>query len=394
MSILMVGLSLLTMVATTYAWVGLLSNSTLDQFNINVKQATEDDADYGIEMSLTGEEGTFSDSIDLIELKKQILMNTGMYNLSNLDTENKVNEAFRRHRMVQCSAHLSSYDHNYFERFTDMNNMTTKNYFMFDLYISLYRKDGVEDLGDQNLSIYLRQVENDEGRLEIIDSDVYSTNIINKLVYPSFNPSGRNILGNGIDFGQTIYGKVSVKTSTAARIAFQKFDPQPIGQTAWSYGNLRDLKVFRTGTEFPSYNSTTGVYDLFHIGHLNLLKNAKGMCDKLIVGVTVDELVAYKGKRSMIPFEDRIELVRSCRYVDAAVPQYDMDKLTACKKLGAEFLFVGDDWYGTDKWREYEKQFSEAGIRIVYFPYTKGISSTKINEALNVVRKFDLHDVK
>ena len=139
---------------------------------------------------------------------------------------------------------------------------------------------------------------------------------------------------------------------------------------------------------------TTGVFDLFHIGHLNLLKNAKGMCDKLIVGVTVDELVAYKGKQSMIPFEDRIELVRSCRYVDAAVPQYDMDKLTACKKLGAEFLFVGDDWYGTDKWKEYEKNFEAEGIKIVYFPYTKGISSTKIDEALKVVRKFDLHDVK
>ena len=94
---------------------------------------------------------------------------------------------------------------------------------------------------------------------------------------------------------------------------------------------------------------TTGVYDLFHIGHLNLLKNAKGMCDKLIVGVTVDELVAYKGKRAMIPFEDRIEIVRSIKYVDAAVPQYDMDKLAACKKLGAKFLFVGDDWYGTEK---------------------------------------------
>lgn len=139
---------------------------------------------------------------------------------------------------------------------------------------------------------------------------------------------------------------------------------------------------------------TTGVFDLFHIGHLNLLKNAKGMCDKLIVGVTVDELVAYKGKQSMIPFEDRIELVRSCRYVDAAVPQYDMDKLSACKKLGAEFLFVGDDWYGTDKWKEYEKHFETEGIKIVYFPYTKGISSTKIDEALNVVRKYDLHDVK
>ena len=74
---------------------------------------------------------------------------------------------------------------------------------------------------------------------------------------------------------------------------------------------------------------TTGVYDLFHIGHLNLFKNAKGMCDKLIVGVTVDELVSYKGKQALIPYEDRIELVRSCKYVDATVPQYNMDKLTA-----------------------------------------------------------------
>ena len=139
---------------------------------------------------------------------------------------------------------------------------------------------------------------------------------------------------------------------------------------------------------------TTGVYDLFHIGHLNLLKNAKGLCDKLVVGVTVDELVAYKGKKSMIPFEDRIEIVRSIKYVDAAVPQYDMDKLAACKKLGAKILFVGDDWYDTEKWKEYEKQFEAEGIKIVYFPYTKGISSTKINEALNAVRKHDLTDVK
>lgn len=131
---------------------------------------------------------------------------------------------------------------------------------------------------------------------------------------------------------------------------------------------------------------TTGVYDLFHIGHLNLLKNAKGMCDKLIVGVTVDRLVSYKGKKAFIPFEDRIEIVRSCRYVDAVVPQYDMDKLAACRKLGASLLFVGDDWYGSDKWKEYEKSFLKEGIRIVYFPYTKGISSTKITEALHQVR--------
>ena len=108
----------------------------------------------------------------------------------------------------------------------------------------------------------------------------------------------------------------------------------------------------------------------------------------------MDELVAYKGKQAMIPFEDRIELVRSCKYVDAAVPQYDMDKLAACKKLGASFLFVGDDWYGTEKWKRYEEDFAKEGIKIIYFPYTKGVSSTKITEALNAVRKHDLTDVK
>ena len=131
---------------------------------------------------------------------------------------------------------------------------------------------------------------------------------------------------------------------------------------------------------------TAGVYDLFHIGHLNLLKNAKGMCDKLIVGVTTDELVSYKHKRAMIPFEDRVEIVRSVKYVDAVVPQEDMDKLTMCKKLKANVMFVGDDWYDTEKWQQFEEEFKEAGIQIVYFPYTKGISSTQIAKALDFMR--------
>lgn len=139
---------------------------------------------------------------------------------------------------------------------------------------------------------------------------------------------------------------------------------------------------------------TAGVYDLFHMGHLNLLKNAKGMCDKLVVGVTVDELVKYKGKQAMIPFDERIEIVRSCKYVDAAVPQYDMDKLTMCKKLGAKILFVGDDWYNTEKWNKYEEEFKKEGIKIIYFPYTKSISSTKIREALQYSRGSDLMDLK
>lgn len=137
---------------------------------------------------------------------------------------------------------------------------------------------------------------------------------------------------------------------------------------------------------------TTGVFDLFHIGHLNLLKNAKGMCDRLIVGVTVDELVHYKGKSALIPFEDRIEIVRSCKFVDAAVPQYDMNKLKACKELGASILFVGDDWYGTRIWQDYERDFADEGIKIVYFPYTKGVSSTKIAQTLKEVRGWTITD--
>ena len=139
---------------------------------------------------------------------------------------------------------------------------------------------------------------------------------------------------------------------------------------------------------------TAGVYDLFHIGHLNLLKNAKGMCDKLIVGVTVDELVSYKNKKAFIPYEERIEMVRSCKYVDAVVPQENMDKLSMCKKLGASYLFVGDDWYGTEEWENYEEEFKENNIKIIYFPYTNGISSTKIREILKVQRGSDLSDLK
>lgn len=135
---------------------------------------------------------------------------------------------------------------------------------------------------------------------------------------------------------------------------------------------------------------TAGVYDLFHIGHLTLLKNARGLCDKLIVGVTVDELVLYKGKHAMIPYSDRAEIIRAIKYVDAVVPQYDMDKLAMCKKLKANVLFVGDDWYDTEKWKQYEEEFNKEGIKIVYFPYTKGVSSTQISKALNAVR--DIHE--
>jgi glycerol-3-phosphate cytidylyltransferase len=137
---------------------------------------------------------------------------------------------------------------------------------------------------------------------------------------------------------------------------------------------------------------TSGVFDLFHIGHLNLLKNASGMCDKLIVGVTTDDLSLYKGKKPLIPFEDRIEIVRSIRYVDAVIPQETMDKAAMCRKLKAAILFVGDDWYKTDKWNRIEHELNKIGVQVVYFPYTKGISSTKITDILKATRGWNIED--
>jgi glycerol-3-phosphate cytidylyltransferase len=131
---------------------------------------------------------------------------------------------------------------------------------------------------------------------------------------------------------------------------------------------------------------TSGVYDLFHVGHLNLLRNAKGMCDKLIVGVTSDELVSYKNKKAVIPHSERMEIVRSSRYVDSVVPQEDMDKFEMWKKLKFDVMFVGDDWFASEKWEELENQFKEVGVRIVFFPYTKGTSSTLLNQVLVKLR--------
>ena len=139
---------------------------------------------------------------------------------------------------------------------------------------------------------------------------------------------------------------------------------------------------------------TSGVYDLFHIGHLNLLKNAKGLCDKLIVGVSVDKLVEYKNKRSVIPFEERIEIVRNIKYVDAAIPQEELDKFKMWEKLHFDILFVGDDWFNSPSWQEMEKKFDKVGVRVVYFPYTKGTSSTLLNETLLNLRNSQEHVYK
>lgn len=132
------------------------------------------------------------------------------------------------------------------------------------------------------------------------------------------------------------------------------------------------------------FGYTTGVYDLFHIGHLNLLKKAKLECDYLIVGVTTDELCeSRKGKRPIIPFLERMEIVEHIKFVDEVVPQTHMDKMEAWNNLKFDKMFVGDDWKGSEKWNALEKEFSSVGVEIVYFPYTTHTSSSKLRRIID-----------
>ena len=128
---------------------------------------------------------------------------------------------------------------------------------------------------------------------------------------------------------------------------------------------------------------TTGVFDLFHVGHLEILRKAKENCDYLIVGVSTDELVQeYKNKRPIITFEQRIEIIKSIKYVDEVVVQSDRDKLSALHKIGFNIMFVGDDWKGSKMFLELESKFQKHGVEIFYFPYTKNISSTSLRSIL------------
>ncbi|WP_418960263.1 adenylyltransferase/cytidyltransferase family protein [Streptomyces tritici] len=129
-----------------------------------------------------------------------------------------------------------------------------------------------------------------------------------------------------------------------------------------------------------------GAYDLFHIGHLNILRHARSRCDYLVAGVVSDEMAELaKGRRPMIPLVERLEIVRSVKYVDAAFVETVPDKLETWKQVRFDVLFKGDDWRGTPKGDKLEKDFADVGVEIVYFPYTVHTSSTQLRRALDLL---------
>ncbi len=140
----------------------------------------------------------------------------------------------------------------------------------------------------------------------------------------------------------------------------------------------------------PIIGYTAGVYDMFHIGHLNVIRNAKAQCDYLIVAVSTDELVKKeKNKTPVIPFEERKEIVAAIKYVDEVVPQTDKNKLGAWQKYKFDKMFVGSDWQNTPQWKKYEEELNPHGVEIVYLPHTDGISST---ELASLIKKLLPHE--
>jgi len=128
---------------------------------------------------------------------------------------------------------------------------------------------------------------------------------------------------------------------------------------------------------------TTGVFDLFHIGHLNILKRAKSQCDELVVGITTDELcMKLKNKVPVISFDERCSIVESIRVVDRVVAQDRIDELADHELYGFDRIFKGSDWEGSPKWTALEKEFAKKGVEVIYFEYTASTSSTLVRSVL------------
>jgi glycerol-3-phosphate cytidylyltransferase len=131
---------------------------------------------------------------------------------------------------------------------------------------------------------------------------------------------------------------------------------------------------------------TTGVFDLFHIGHLNILRRSKENCDFLIVGVSTDSLCfENKHKFPVIPFDERVEIIKSIKYVDLVVYQNTMNKMEAWKQYQFHKMFVGNDWKGTEKWNKLELNFNKIGVTVEYFEYTLHTSSTLLRSILEKI---------
>ena len=280
LSIMLVVLSVLTMVATTYAWVGLLTGTTFDEFTINLQDHESKDAsEYGIELSLDGIH--FADQINPKELKRYLLYNTdptGVYkdylkkdlNGNYIINDNLVERDYVKLRVDQCTVERPENPGgelaNRLGYFKNIRGERTTNFLKFDLYLSIYKLNSSDDdTSEKKLDLYLRGnkplfVANDNS------NGIYNLNLFNAITYPSAIGEYRNnaILGNGtnqIKPNQMISGNVKVDITNSCRMAIEKFKAMPKGDPSVLEYDDDEIFIFQTGSIYPTYNQYTGVYD-------------------------------------------------------------------------------------------------------------------------------------
>ena len=261
LSIALVVLSLLTMVATTYAWVGLLTSSTFDEFSINLQFDDGEKSEYGLSFSLTGENGSFKEDISETEIQRVLLTNCGI-DVSKYN-DNYVNQAFMRNRLDQCTAvRTGAYS---LGNFTNMFGDPTTNYYWFDLYLSVFKIGDPEDaMADNRINLYLKDYVLQARETSTNPNGVYSMRMMNPVTYPGVNPAGENILGRdgGIPLGTTIQDNVAIDISNACRVAFEKYETTDKGDpSAATSISRKGLYIYQNGSTYPVFDSVKNVYD-------------------------------------------------------------------------------------------------------------------------------------
>ncbi len=322
--------SLLTMIATTFAWVGIVSNSTFDEFNIKLK-VDDDRGDYGVQLSLDGRPGTFSDSIDSIAVKRQLLKNIG-HNSNVIDnaSENTINATFAQQKLDQVTLqknaiHPDLFNSNELQYFEDMNGQISRRFFWLDIYASMYVATASAS-SDVPLSLFLR------GSI-LSSDDIGTTNFLNDYTYPSTPITLGTETFSSSFLNKKFSGKVNVNPASAARVCVQSFAPVDL----YTIANTESLryKIYQYDDQMPSYDSYNNIYSFGGIlpDNYNMAFQQYNMMHP---GTELSNVPEWQINRGDIKYQDSGNIGQICNK--------DTDGLTVGKMMKFRVYFWFEGW--------------------------------------------------